>query len=131
MRRRDFIRLLGGAPAAWPIAARAQQGELMRRVAVVSGFAEGDSEGQARMASFREAIAKLGWVDGRNIRIDYRWGADPARAPALAAEVAASTPDVIFAAGAPRVAALREKIQTIPIVFVQAGDPVRAGSVQT
>jgi putative tryptophan/tyrosine transport system substrate-binding protein len=132
MRRREFITLLGAAAAGWPLAARAQQGERMRGVVVVSGFAEGDSEGQARMGGFREAIVKLGWVDGRNIRIDYRWGiADPARTGALAAELAASAPDVIFATGQPRVAALREKIQTIPIVFVQGGDPVRGGSVQS
>jgi putative ABC transport system substrate-binding protein len=132
MKRREFIAFLGGAAAAWPIAVRAQQGDHLRRVVVVSGYAEGDGEGQARMAGFRETIAKLGWVDSRNIRIDYRWGVvDPARTAAIAAELVASTPDVIFAVGAPRVAALREKIQAIPIVFVQGGDPVRAGFVQS
>jgi putative tryptophan/tyrosine transport system substrate-binding protein len=131
VRRRDFITLLGGTAAAWPLAVRAQQDNRVRRVVVVSGFAEGDSEGQARMAGFRETIAKLGWVDGRNIRIDYRWGVDPDRAHAVAAELAALAPDVIFAIGGPRVAAIREKIRTIPIVFEQAGDPVRAGSVQS
>jgi len=132
MRRRDFITLLGGAAAAWPLAARAQQGDRQRRVVVVTGYAEGDGEGQARMAGFRQTIAKLGWVDGRNIRIDYRWGVvDPARTAAIAAELAASMPDVIFAVGNPRVTVLRDKIQTIPIVFVQGGDPVQAGSVQS
>jgi len=131
MRRRDFITLLGSGAAAWPFATRAQQGDRLRRVVVVTGFAEGDGEGQVRMAGFRETIAKLGWVDGRNIRIDYRWDTDAARAAAIAAELVASTPDVILAVGAPRVAVLREKIQTIPIVFVQAGDPVRSGSVQS
>ena len=131
MRRRDFITLLGSGAAAWPFATRAQQGDRLRRVVVVTGFAEGDGEGQVRMAGFRETIAKLGWVDGRNIRIDYRWDTDAARAAVIAAELVASTPDVILAVGAPRVAALRERIQTIPIVFVQAGDPVRAGSVQS
>jgi putative tryptophan/tyrosine transport system substrate-binding protein len=131
MKRRDFITLLGGAAAAWPVAARAQPNERMRRVAVVSGFAEDDGVGQARMARFRETIAKLGWIDGRNIRIDFRWGVDPDRAHAVAAELAAAMPDVIFAIGGPRVAAIRETIQTIPIVFQQAGDPVLAGSVQS
>jgi putative ABC transport system substrate-binding protein len=130
MRRRDFITLLGGA-VVWPLAARAQQAERVRRVAVVSGFAEGDGEGQARMAGFRENIARLGWIDGRNIRIEYHWGVGPDRADAVAAELAALPPDVIFAIGGPRVAAIREKIQTIPVVFEQAGDPVQAGSVQS
>ena len=131
MRRRDFITLLGSGAAAWPFATRAQQGDRLRRVVVVTGFAEGDGEGQVRIGAFRETIAKFGWVDGRNIRIDYRWDAGAARAAAIAAELVASMPDVILAVGAPRVAALRERIQTIPIVFVQAGDPVRAGSVQS
>jgi hypothetical protein len=97
MKRRDFITLLGGAAAVWPFTASAQQSERPRRVAVVSGFAESDGVGQARMAAFRETIAKLGWIDGRNIRIDYRWGVDPDRAHAVAAELAAAMPDVIFA----------------------------------
>jgi putative tryptophan/tyrosine transport system substrate-binding protein len=130
VRRREFIAGLGSA-AAWPVVARAQLREQTRRVSVVTGFAEGDGEGQARMAGFRENIARLGWIDGRNIRIDYHWSIDPDRAHVIAAELAAAMPDVILALGAPRVAAIRDKIQTIPIVFVQAGDPVRAGSVQS
>ncbi len=131
MRRRKFIMLLGGT-VAWPLAARAQQGDRVRRIGVVEAFTENDSEGQARIGSLRESLAKLGWTNGRNVRIEYRWGAiDPNRARAYAAELAAMAPDVIFVDSAPVVAAIRDQIHAIPIVFIQAGDPVQANSVQS
>jgi putative tryptophan/tyrosine transport system substrate-binding protein len=128
VKRRDFITLLSGA-AAWPVAARAQQPGPLRRIGVLMSHAESDPDGQA--AAFREALQSLGWIDGRNMRIDYRWdGVDSARARPLAAELAALAPDVIFVDGAPAVAAMREQARTVPIVFIQSGDPVQAGSVQ-
>src|SRR5205823_1671865 len=94
MTRREFIMLLGGT-AAWPLAARAQQPDRLRRIGVVEAFTENDSEGQARIGSLRERLAKLGWTNGRNVRIEYRWGAiDLNRARAYAAELAAMAPDV-------------------------------------
>jgi len=99
MRRRDFITALGGAAAVWPLAARAQQSVRMRRIGVLINTTESDSEGQARVAAFREELAKLGWTDGREVHIEYRWtGGDPARASAYAAELIALKPEVVFAA---------------------------------
>jgi putative ABC transport system substrate-binding protein len=98
LKRREFIPLLGGA-AAWPLAARAQQGERMRRVGVLLGFAESDSEAKAWVAAFEEGLQKLGWGQGRNLRIDYRWaGNDEARLRGYAAELVGVAPDVIFSA---------------------------------
>jgi putative tryptophan/tyrosine transport system substrate-binding protein len=130
MRRRDFITVLGGA-AGWPFAARAQQTNRMRRIGLLASFTESYPEGQGNLAAFREALQSLGWTDGLNVHIDYRWGGvdfDRARAPA--AELAALAPDVIFVEGAPAVAAMREQTRTLPIVFIQSGDPVQAGSVR-
>src|SRR5579862_6251513 len=99
MRRRDFITLLGGAAAAWPLAARAQQ---LRRVAVQTPFTQTDRESQARIAAFLDTLQKLGWTDGRNVRIEYRWDAgDAERTKALAAELVRSAPDVIVVSGGP------------------------------
>jgi putative tryptophan/tyrosine transport system substrate-binding protein len=131
MRRREFITLLGGA-AAWPIAAGAQQSDRILRIGVIEASTENDGEGRARIAGLRDGLGKLGWVDGRNVRIEYRWGAiDLNRARAYAAELAAMACDVIFVDSAPVVAAVRDQIRTIPIVFMQAGDPVQADSVQS
>jgi putative tryptophan/tyrosine transport system substrate-binding protein len=118
MRRRQFITLLGGAAAAWPLAARAQQVELKRRVGVLMNRAADDSEGQARLAAFAQALKQLGWSDGRNLRIDTRWvTADDIRRHA--AELAALAPDVLLAAnGTPTVAPLLQATRTVPIVFV-------------
>jgi putative tryptophan/tyrosine transport system substrate-binding protein len=128
MRRRDFITLLGGAAAAWPLAAQAQQG--MRRVAVVLGFAEGDQEGQARLTAFVETLARLGWTDGRNVRLDIRWaGGNIARYKALAMDVVASSPDVIAAMTNPFVTQLQPLTTTIPIVFIQVSNSVGIGFV--
>ena len=116
MRRREFIALLGGAAAAWPLAARAQQGERMRRVGVlIGGYRQTDREGQARIAAFLDSFRKLGWTDGRNVRIDTRWGeGDANRGKASAAEFVRSAPDVIVVAGNPSLAELQRLTTTIP-----------------
>src|SRR4029450_6410401 len=128
MRRRAFITLLGGA-AAWPLAARAQQGERMRRIGVLLYLAADDSEPQARLAAFAQALKQLGWSDGRNLRIDTRWAtADDIRTHA--AELAALAPDVLVAGtGTATAAPLLQATRTVPIVFVSVIDPVGAGFV--
>ena len=129
LRRREFITLLGGA-AAWPLAVRAEQAERMRRIGVLSGFAENDPEMKARLAALRQGLEGLGWSEGRNIKIDYRWGAgDPGRQQAYAAELVASKPDVIFATPSSVLAAVQRETRTIPVVFAQIPDPVGAGFV--
>src|SRR6266481_235878 len=130
MKRRDFITLLGGA-SAWPLAARAQQGERMRRIGVLMASAADDSENQARMAAFLQGLAQLGWTDGRNVLIDTRWAttnADDLRRHT--AELAALAPDVLVAAtGTATAAPLLQATRTVPIVFVLVIDPVGAGFV--
>jgi putative ABC transport system substrate-binding protein len=130
MRRRDFITMFGGA-AAWPLAARAQQGDGMRRIGVLMAATAGDPLYQTRIAAFQEALALLGWIDGRNARIDTRWAttnADDIRRHA--AELTALVPDVILAAtGTTTVAPLLQATRTVPIVFVIVIDPVGAGFV--
>jgi len=129
MTRREFITLLGGA-AAWPLAARAQQGERMRRIGVLRFGAADDREATAYIAAFVQGLKQLDWTDGRNMRIDIRWDADDAeRARRYAKELVALTPDVILAAGSQAMAALQETTRTIPIVFVNVSDPVGAGYV--
>src|SRR5215475_2099943 len=131
MRRRDFITLLGGA-AAWPLAARAQQPERMRRIGVLIPYAADDPEGQARIAAFLQGLQQLGWTEGRNVRIDYRWSAgDADRARRYAAELVALAPDVILASGASHVGPLLQATRTVPIVFPVIGDPVGAGFVDS
>jgi putative tryptophan/tyrosine transport system substrate-binding protein len=131
MKRRDFITLIGGAAASWPLAARAQQGERVRRIGVLVASAADDSENQARMGAFLQGLVQLGWSDGRNVRIDIRWAttnADDLRRHA--AELAALAPDVLVAAsGTSTVAPLLQATRTIPIVFVVVVDPVGAGFV--
>ena len=130
MRRRDFITLLGGAAATWPLAARAQQAERMRRVGLLMGYPEGDAEGQANLAAFRRGLQELGWTEGRNIRIDVRWGAaDPDKARTLAKELVGMAPDVIVPNTNLMMAILQPETRTIPIVFVFVGDPVGSGYV--
>jgi putative ABC transport system substrate-binding protein len=125
MRRRDFITLLGGAAAAGPLTARAQQGERMRRIGVLMPYAADDREGQARMAAFLQELRELGWTDGRNMRIDTRWGAgDVDRYRQYAAELVALAPDVIVAVTSTVVQALQRQTRTVPIVFVGVIDPV-------
>jgi putative tryptophan/tyrosine transport system substrate-binding protein len=130
MKRREVIALLGGAAAAWPLAARAQQGERMRRVGVLSSLTADDPEGQARLAAFLQGLQQLGWSDGRNVRIDTRWAAGEAdHIDRYAGELAALAPDIILAVGAATVGPLQRAARTTPIVFVQVTDPVGAGYV--
>jgi putative ABC transport system substrate-binding protein len=131
MRRREFITLIGGA-AAWPLAARAQQGERLRRIGVLTNLAADDAEGQARITAFLQGLQQLGWTDHHNVRIDYRWGAgDADRIRRYAAELVALAPDVILTSGAPAVAALQRVTRTVPIVFGSVIDPVGAGFVES
>src|SRR5712691_7260294 len=131
MRRREFITLLGGAAATWPLAARAQQGERMRRIGVLMAYAdESDSEGQAFVAAFREGLQKLGWTEGRNIRIDTRWAVLKTEAmQRFAKELVALQPDLILSQNTPTTAALLQQTRTIPIVFALVVDPVGSGFV--
>jgi putative ABC transport system substrate-binding protein len=130
MRRREFIKLLGGAAVVWPLTALAQQGERVRRIGVLLGGAEDDEEFQTRMAAVREELQRLGWTEDRNVRIDIRSGAVGAQTQARAKELVASLPDVILAAaGTPGAIALQEVTQTIPVVFVNVTDPVGVGIV--
>jgi putative ABC transport system substrate-binding protein len=132
MKRREFITLLGGAAAAWPLAARAQQRERMRRVGVLMNLASDDAEGQARLAAFHQGLQQLGWTVGRNVQIDYRWGAGNAdRIRKFAAELIAVAPDAILSTGSPSVAAFQQATRTVPIVFVTVVDPVSSGFVDT
>jgi putative tryptophan/tyrosine transport system substrate-binding protein len=129
MRRRAFITLFGGA-AAWPLAARAQQPERMRRIGVLMNQAADDPEGQARLIAFVQALQQFGWTDGRNVRIDTRWAAgDADRIRQYAAEFAAPAPDVILATGSFGVGPLLQATRAVPIVFVIVPDPVGAGFV--
>jgi putative ABC transport system substrate-binding protein len=130
-RRREFITLVGGA-AAWPLAARAQQAERMRRIGFLTGLPETDPEVKAWMRAFEERLQKLGWSQGRNLRIDYRWaGGGEQRLPTYAAELVGMAPDVLFAAATPALAALHRETRTIPIVFAGVADPVVQGFVQS
>ena len=126
MRRREFI-MLGVAAASWPVAARAQQGERMRHIAALMLLSEADPRSEAYIASFRQRLRELGWVDGRNTSIEVRWGAGSASFRRHAEELAALAPDVVLAAGEPTVRALIEVSPTISIVFVAVVDPVGAG----
>jgi len=132
MKRRAFITLLGGAAVAWPLGARAQQPERMRRIGVLMNVAADDAEGQAGLAAFQQVLQQLGWSDGRNVRIDIRWGEnDVDRDRRFATELVALAPDVILAAGTLGVTALQHVTRTLPIVFVEVSDPVGAGLVDT
>jgi putative tryptophan/tyrosine transport system substrate-binding protein len=131
MKRRQFITLLGAA-AAWPLAARAQQGDRMRRIGVLLPVATDDAEFQTRVGAFLQALQQLGWTIGRNVEIDIRWAT--ANADAIrrqAAELAALSPDVILAHGAPTLGPLLHVTRTVPIVFPVASDPVAAGFVES
>jgi putative ABC transport system substrate-binding protein len=129
LQRREFITLLGGA-AAWPLAARAQQGERMRRIGVLMVFDENDPEGGRRYSAFTQALADLGWNDGRNVRMDLRWaGGDTNRIRAFAQELVGLQPDIIVTNGTPATAALQRETRTIPIVFAGVAEPVASGIV--
>src|SRR5262245_11256762 len=133
MKRRTFITLLGGAAAAWPLGARAQKGERVRRIGVLLGAnAAGDAEGQARIEAFRQAMELLGWTPGPNLQIEYRWGgAEAANLRKYAAELAAVAPDVILSSGTASLGPLLQETRTVPIVFVNVSDPVGAGFVNS
>jgi putative ABC transport system substrate-binding protein len=129
VKRRVFITLLGGA-AAWPLAARAQQGERMRRVAFLHPYTENDPEVLARVVAFRQGLEALGWTENRNIRIEHRYsGGDLGQIQAYATELARSAPDLIVGSGTPITAALKQATDAIPIVFSVVNDPVGQGFV--
>jgi putative ABC transport system substrate-binding protein len=131
MRRRDFIRAVVGAAAAFPYTAGAQQSERTRRIGVLMSLAADDQEGQARFDTFVKALRELGWVDGRNVKIDVRWGAGAHRTRQYAAELVALSPDVILASGGSVVGALLQATRTVPIVFTATPDPIGAGFVDS
>jgi putative ABC transport system substrate-binding protein len=130
--RREFITLLGGAAVACPLAARAQQADRVRRVGVLMNLTADDPEASTRVTALAQGLQQWGWTDGRNVRIDYRWGAAGAdHSRKYAAELVTLAPDVILASGTPAVAALQQATRTVPIIFVNAVDPVGAGLVDS
>jgi putative ABC transport system substrate-binding protein len=130
MRRREFITLLGGA-AAWPATARAQRSERVRRVGVLMSTAPGDAEGQARIAAFLDELQKLGWIDSRTVRMDTRWPTSTQEVRRYSAELVGLAPDVLLATGNAGLSDLLETTRTVPIVFVNVGDPVGGGFVES
>jgi ABC-type uncharacterized transport system substrate-binding protein len=131
MKRRQFIAVAGGT-VAWPLAARAQQTDRMRLVGVLMGVTAEDPVTKVRLAAFRDGLANLGWSEGRNVRIEYRWaGADVERLKSAAANLAALAPEVIVSGGTEATMALKGVSQTLPIVFVHVADPVAGGLVQS
>jgi len=131
MRRREFITLVGGA-AAWPLAARAQQGERMRRIGVHTGTTADDPDGKARFAAFEQALGQLGWTPGRNVRIDYRFsGGDTATSRKQAEELVALAPDVIVSSGSFSTGILLQATRSVPVVFTIVPDPVGSGFVDS
>jgi putative ABC transport system substrate-binding protein len=132
MRRREFITLLGGTAATWSLVARAEQGERLRRVGMLLNRAADDPEGQAGVAAFQQGLKQLGWIEGRNVRIDIRWGGDDVdRERRYAAELVGLAPDILLASGTVSVSALQNVTRSLPIVFVAVIDPVGAGFVDT
>src|SRR5215469_15481269 len=130
MRRRDFIKAIAGSAAAWPVEVRAQQPERMRRVAILVGNAESDRVAQSWLAAFRQALSRLGWTEGGNLRIELRWAAgDPDRMRTLAKELVDLRPDAILGVTTPVIGALARETRTIPIVFAGVSDPIGAGFV--
>jgi putative ABC transport system substrate-binding protein len=130
MKRREFMTLLGGAAVAWPVAARALQAERMRRIGVLISGTETDPDMQARGAAFRQALEKLGWFEGSNVRFDTRFAtSDPTRFLPMVKEMIASQPDVIAVQGTPMSVALRRETRTIPVVFNAVSDPIGYGLV--
>jgi ABC-type uncharacterized transport system substrate-binding protein len=132
MRRREFITLIGGAAASWPLAARAQQAERMRRIGVLMGTSESDPNQKAMVSAFTGSLADLSWKEGTNIRIETRWAeGDLARLRVQAAELARLAPDALFVQGTPGATALRQGAPTTPLVFVMITDPVSSGLVSS
>jgi len=130
MKRREFITLIGVSAAAWPLAARAQEPGPMRRIGMLVNFTEDDPEARRRVAAFQKSMSELGWNDGKNVRIDYRWGVAAQIVGKNAAELVALAPDVIVANAPPCVQALQQATRTLPLVFVAVTDPVALGIVQ-
>src|SRR5262245_26733768 len=131
IRRRELIGLLGGAAAGWPLAASGQQAGRMQRIGVLMNVAADDAEGRGRVAAFQQALHQLGWADGRDVRIDYRWAGDAGRFHRYAEELLALAPDAILASATPSVQALRQVSRTVPTVFVNVADPSPLGFVVT
>jgi putative ABC transport system substrate-binding protein len=132
MRRRDFIKVIAGSAATWPFTARAQQPSRMRHIGVLMPTGENDAEGRARVAAFLDGLREVGLTDGRDVKLDYRWGDnDVERLRTLASELVALAPDVLLAGSSPPVVALRRATTTIPIVFVLVSDPVGQGFVES
>src|SRR5947208_42351 len=132
MKRREFITLLGGAAAAWPLAGGAQQGARLRRIGVLMSAVEGDQRGLESITAFAQGLAELGWTVGRNVRIEYRWGAgDLDRFRRYAAELIALSPDVVLATAGSIVGAFQQASRTVPVVFVTTIDPVGGGWVES
>ena len=130
MRRRDFIQVIAGSAAAWPLASGAQQDDRVRRIGFLDPTAENDPETQTLIGEFTQRLRELGWTSGRNVRIDFRFGsADANRISMLATELIEGRPDVIVAVGFPAAAALRQQSLSLPIIFVRVVDPVSAGFV--
>jgi putative ABC transport system substrate-binding protein len=130
IRRRTFITLLGGAAAAWPLAARAQQAERVRRIGLIMSVPESDREGQARVVAFREGLQHLGWTEGRNIQIDTRWATpDVESVQRFAKELVALKPDLIFSQNTLTTASVLQQTRTIPIIFANVPDPIGSGFV--
>ena len=129
IRRREFIAALGGT-AAWPLAARAQQGDRVRRIGVLMAGEENDPEQKASLSAFIQGLSELGWTDGRNVRMDLRWGGDDInRIRALARELVGLQPDIILTVGAAATVAVQQETRTIPIVFASVAEPVASGIV--
>jgi ABC-type uncharacterized transport system substrate-binding protein len=129
MRRREFITLFVGATATWPLAARAQQGERVRRIGVLMNMPADDPEGQQRAKAFETGLQELGWIRGRNLEIVYRWAPHDTNLRTQASELVAAQPDLILGNTTPALTALQQETRTIPIVFVQVIDPVAQGFV--
>jgi len=128
--RRKFLATLGGAAVAWPLAVRAQQPERVGRIGVLMAYAQNDREYQSYLAAFREELQKLGWTEGRNVQIDYRWAAlDPELMRRFARELIALQPDVILSSSSPTTASLLQETRSIPIIFANIADPVGSGLV--
>jgi putative tryptophan/tyrosine transport system substrate-binding protein len=132
MRRREFMTLLGGAAAGWPLAARAQQGEPMRRIGILMGTSESDPDQKGMVSTFARTLADLGWTEGTNIRIERRWAeGDFARLRTHALDLARLAPDAIFAQGTPATTALRQAAPATPLVFVMISDPISSGLISS
>jgi putative ABC transport system substrate-binding protein len=131
IRRREFITLVGGAAAAWPVVARSQQSERMRRLGVLMAIEGDDTERTARLTALQRGLEAAGWIEGRNVRIDLRWGAGAANIRKNAAELIALAPDIILSSGTASLTPLLQATRTIPIVFVNVADPVGAGFVES